>query len=218
MNRFFKIMSSTLLIGSLIGCGGSKPIVKSSNTQQPFQELERIIERSAPSRPSWTLNEPVFEGSSMYFVGLSGKNATEKGARDDAKRNAAKSIVSYLGTSVKDKFQEITASFGLSSDITNPTKATKGFTEMLSANVAKKMKAKSWYFEKYQTRDGDIYWKFYVLSYVPKAEIQKAFNESVEGEKAKVKDKIKKACTAQAKQQLQNALNAFDQMKNSGIE
>jgi hypothetical protein len=164
------------------------------------------------------MEEPNSDGTNMYFVGLSDKHATERGAREAARRDASKNVVAYLGTAVKDKFQEITTSYGLSSDITDPTTASKGFAETLSAGVSKRLKVRQWYLEKWQTKMNDIYFKVYALAAIPKSEINKVLEETVEDEQEKLKEKIKKEKNEQAKQQMQDALQAFEQFKNSGIE
>ncbi len=199
------------------GCGSkSKTVKKEGELSKPFEETERMI-WSSGDRPSWTVDEPKSEGQAMYFVGLSDKNATENGMREEVRRNAAKQVVGYLGVAVKNHFQEITTKFGLSSDISDPTKAARGFEEQLSAGVAKQLKVEKWYFEKWQTKLGDIYYKGYGLAGMPKAMIDAAYKDTIEGEQEKIKEKMKEAKNQQAKKQMEDALNAFDKMKESGF-
>jgi hypothetical protein len=217
MKKFFKIGIITMLTAGLFACGSNKKAVKQTQADSGFQKMEVLLSASSQSRPDWTLNEPESVGTNMFFVGLSEKSATEKLARDEARRNAAQAVVNYLGTSVKDKFQEITARFGLSSEISDPTKASKGFVDTLSAGLSKKMKITKWYIEKWQTRLGQIYYKVYGLGRIPKSVIDDAFKDSVDKERSNLKDKIKKENNAQAKTQLEDTLRAFDALSKNGF-
>ncbi|HPN32697.1 MAG TPA: hypothetical protein PKY81_17225, partial [bacterium] len=74
-----------------------------------------------------------------------------------------------------------------------------------------------WYIEKWQTKVGDIYYKAYTLTSIPKSMIDEAYGEAIDTEKEKLKEKIKEAKNFQAKKQMEDALNAFDKMKESGF-
>jgi len=137
--------------------------------------------------------------------------------REEIRRDSAKQVVNYLGVAVKDHFQEITTKFGLSSDISDPTKAARGFEEQLSVGVAKQLKVEKWYFEKWQTKLGEIYYKGYGLSGMPKNMVDQAYNEAINGEQDKLREKMKEAKNDQAKKQMEDALNAFEKMKESGF-
>ncbi|MBP7652299.1 hypothetical protein KA977_02685 [Candidatus Dependentiae bacterium] len=217
--NIFKVMGLLIIISSLlISCAGNKDTVKKEGeVSKAFEETERMIWTSG-ERPSWTIEEPKSEGPTMYFVGLSGKNSTENGMREEIRRDSAKQVVNYLGVAVKDHFQQITTKFGLSSDISDATKAARGFEEQLSAGVAKQLKVEKWYFEKWQTKLGEIYYKGYGLAGMPKSMIDQAYKDTIEGEQEKIKEKMKEAKNEQAKKQMQDALNAFEKMKESGFD
>ena len=80
---------AVLALLALVGCA-AKP-EPAAPPPQPAQ----------PERPEWTMNEPGVEAGVMSFVGLSAVHASEKNARDDARRNAADAVVQYLGTIAK---------------------------------------------------------------------------------------------------------------------
>ena len=223
MNSFTKkilCVGFTTVFGFAVlsGCGGKKDTVKkeSESSAKGFEEKERMI-WSSGERPSWTVDEPKSEGQTMYFVGVSGKHATENGMRDEVRRDCAKQMVNYLGVAVKDHFQQITTKFGLSSEVSDPTKAARGFEEQIAVGIAKQLKTEKWYFEKWQERSGDIYYKGYGLAGMPKAAVEEAYKDAINGEQQKLKEKIKEEKNQQAKKQMEDALNAFEQMKNSGF-
>jgi len=209
-----------LLLTSLvisISCASKNQTVSSAPNTTQNTANERIIWSTEANRPDWTVNEPAFEGNFMYFVGLSNKCATENTAREEARRNAITQVVQYLGVAVKDKFQQITSRYGLSSDISNPTVASRGFVDSLSAGLAKNVKVQKWYIEKWENKLGEIFFLAYGLATVPKNVINEAYNDAIDQEKDKLKDKIAKENNAKAKAQMEDALKAFEDMKKSGF-
>ena len=90
MKPLFNQLLAGLILLALVGCSAPGP------------EPEPVIEEApAPTRPEWTMNEPDVEGGVMSFVGLSNVHASEKNAREDARRNAGDAGVQYLGTLAK---------------------------------------------------------------------------------------------------------------------
>lgn len=212
------IAAAGLLLSSCSTTGkknvsSDKPI----NTQSQNTSSEWIVWSSASNRPEWTINVPSFEGDKLYFVGLSGKCAVERDAQDDARRNSISQIIQYLGTNVKDKFQQITARYGLSSEISNPTTASRGFVDMVSNGLAKQVKVDKWYIEKWETKLKEIYFLAYGLATVPKNSIDQAYGDAIDKEKENLKEKIAKENNEKAKAQMEDALKAFDQLKESGF-
>ncbi|MEW6556273.1 MAG: hypothetical protein AB1349_02855 [Elusimicrobiota bacterium] len=161
--------------------------------EEGFQERgkvknERVIWSSHNKRPEWTIKEPYEKNTDLLFVGISNKFATEKEARDDAQNTAIKTVVKYIGVDVKNQFQQIRTSYGLSSDIVDPTIATREIEQQLSQAVARKVKAVEWYIEKikveYEKQDKQ-YYSVFLLAKIPKNEIDDAIKKQIEEQKEK---------------------------------
>jgi poly-beta-1,6-N-acetyl-D-glucosamine N-deacetylase PgaB len=101
------------------------------------------------------MEEPDASDGYLWFVGISGRFATEQQAREDARRNALSTVVQYTGTLVKDKFERARTSYGLDSNVVDPTSAAREFEKQMSVNMANKVKVKNWYQEKWQMA-GDL--------------------------------------------------------------
>lgn len=176
LNRTF-----AFLIGCFVfsGCA-TTPKGRVSPVEKPIEE--KLIWSSQDRRPEWSINEPYSEGEFLLFVGLSDKLETEKEAREDAQQAAINNVVKYIGVDVKDKFQKIQTSYGLSTDIIDPAVATRRLEEHLSAAVARKVKAREWYIErwkwKYRTHSQYCY-SVFVLCQVPKEEPDKVIQEQI---------------------------------------
>jgi hypothetical protein len=200
-----------------IGCAGKQEVVRSEpRIPQRTSQTEQMI-WSSGERPGWTINEPRSDGPSLYFVGLSDKHANERGAREETRRDVANQVVNYLGVAVKDHFQEITTRFGLSSDISDPTNASRRVQDQFAAGVARQIKVEQWYIEQWQTQSGSTYYLVYGLGSIPKSVVEKQWEDAINQEQDNIRDKIKNERNAQAKSQMQDALNAFESMKGSGF-
>ena len=146
------------------------------------QAEETLVWSSQEKRPEWTTKEPESKEGTLFFIGLSGKFNTEKEARDDAQRHAINNVVKYISTDVRDKFERLIVSEGLSSGIIDPTKVVKSFEEQLSSAVARRVKTSEWYIEKYQRKQGkekETYYMVYLLAVVPQPEIDRVIAEQI---------------------------------------
>lgn len=170
-------------------------------------------------RPGWTVSEPDKKDGNLFFVGLSGKFAMERDARDDAYRNAISNVVRYIGTYAKDKFERISTTYGLSSGIVDPTKASRDFEEQLSSAFASRVKAKEVYSEQWQDpKMNESYFLSFVLSVVPESVIEKSYEEALNGQIEDLKKKRDAANEEKAKAQFENAMKAFEDAKKQGFE
>lgn len=188
----------------------------SQATAPPPDPVEKLIWSSASERPQWTMEEPETKDGMMWFVGLSGRFATEQLARDDAKRNATTSVVQYMGTLVKDKFERARVSYGLESDVVDPTAAARQFEKQMAVNMASKVKAKSWYQEKWQTRTG-IAQVAYLLAFVPVEEMDQTAKQTARGMAQEAERKAKEANDDFAKKQAEKAAEFWKQMEEQGV-
>jgi|TARA_B110000196_G_C20985883_1_gene585696 hypothetical protein len=194
-----------LALLALVGCAAKpKP---ATPPPQPTQ----------PERPEWTMNEPEVEAGVMSFVGLSAVHASEKNAREDARRNAVDAVVQYLGTLAKTKFEQASVSYGLSSEVVDPTTSSRNFQKQVAANVARRLKTKKWYMERESDASGKQGYKYFVLSTVPVAEMDKAFQQTAKKNMEDAQKKAKEATTAQAKQQQEQAANFWADMQKQGV-
>lgn len=170
-----------------------------------------------PQRPAWTMVEPETEGNSMVFIGISTLNATEQGGRSAAMQNAAENVVKYLGTAAESKFEQARTSFGLSSQTVDPTQATRSFQRQLSANVARRLKARNWYMEREADATGKRGYKVFVKTLIPISEINKSFRDTADGNVKKAQADARKAMTDQAKKQANDAAAFWKNMSKQGL-
>ncbi|OIO76534.1 MAG: hypothetical protein AUJ85_00015 [Elusimicrobia bacterium CG1_02_37_114] len=200
----------------IIGCA-SRPI-----TQQPVapaaEPNEKLIWSTHEQRPGWTVSEPETVGEELAFVGLSDKYATEKESRDDAMRTATNNVVKYIGTLAQDKFNRLQTSYGLTTQIVDPTNVTRRLEEQLASAFATRIKAKEWYIEKWQRKKTkDTYILAFVLSKVPKTSVDEAYEEVLNNTIDDLKKKRDEASEEQAKSQFENAMKAFEDAKQQGF-
>ena len=187
---------STLLFASiLISCAGT--------------EVKRPCE--------WCNDEPRTIGPELLFVGLSHPYATERDARDDAMRNAVQRVVTYLGTSAVSKFQEASATFGLSSTVFDPTNAANSFMQQVSGNVAAQLKADKWYTERAKGSTGQQGYQVFVLVHVPTSAINQTFRQTAEQNMAEAQQQAKEASDEAAKEQANKMVEFWNQMREQGI-
>ena len=171
---------------------------------------------SMPERPDWVYNEPSEEDGTLSFVGMSNVHASEQNARKDARRDAINNVVQYLGTMAKTKFEQVTQSFGLSSQIVDPTTAAQQFEKQMSANLAREMKTKTWHPER-EKKSGVWGYKYFVLAQIPKSSIDNSFRKSLDQNIKKQQEEVEKAATQKAKEQSENAIDMFRKMKKEGL-
>ena len=171
---------------------------------------------SMPERPDWVYNEPSEEDGTLSFVGMSNVHASEQNARKDARRDAINNVVQYLGTMAKTKFEQVTQSYGLSSQIVDPTTAAQQFEKQMSANLAREMKTKTWHPER-EKKSGVWGYKYFVLAEIPKSSIDNSFRKSLDQNIKKQQEEAEKAATQKAKEQSENAIDMFRKMKKEGL-
>lgn len=174
------------------------------------------VPMNVSQRPDWTNKEPEADGNNMVFVGISNPYATERGARDDAMRDATQRVVDYLGTAAEDKFQQASTSFGLSSSVVDPTQATRSFQQQLSGNVARRLRAREWYTERQTSSTGTGYVVF-VKSEIPTSSINEAFQQTAQDNLKAAQERARQAATDQAKQQADQAAQFWANMAKQGL-
>lgn len=178
---------------------------------------EKIIWSSHDKRPGWTVTEPALEGDNLVFVGLSGKYATEREARDDAQSHAISNVVKYLGTFVQSKFERIQTTHGLASEITDPTNITRRLENQLSKAFATRVKPQEWYMEKWQNKLKETHYVVYVKAGVPRSVIDDEYKNMLSKSVEELKKQRDAANNEKAKRQFEDAMKAFEEAQKQGF-
>jgi len=136
-----------------------------------------------------------------------------------ALRTVIGNIIKHVGTNVADEFQRLQTSYGLSKEIVNPTNAVRRLEQQLSGGLASRVKAVEWYTEKwYKKSTSESYYVTFILARVPKAEIDRAYDEVVNKTIEELKGERDKAVEQKAKAQFDNAIKAFEDAKVGGFK
>ena len=206
MEKSIKGLFILLISIGLIGCG-------SKDVSTPGDREAADVS----DRPEWTMNEPEEEDGNMFFVGISAVHASEQNARDDARSNSVKAAISYMGTMAKTKIELASTSYGLSSEVVDPTTSGRQYEKQVSANVTRRLKANKWYMERETDASGKRGYKYFVLASIPVKEFDNAFKQTAQQNMDDAKKKAKEAATAQAKEQAEKAADFWKQMKDQGV-
>ena len=119
------VLNALLLISILlVGCSESKPVPTVKDVEAPKNK----------ERPNWIYNDVSDDDGQLSFVGLSNVHSSEKNARNDAQRDAANNVVQYLGTMATVKFEDLIVSYGLSSELVDPTSSSQEFQKLIALN------------------------------------------------------------------------------------
>ncbi len=212
-NQSANLVLSLLLLFLLTGFGCAKrvPSIKESETGG-----EKLLWSSQASRPDWIYSEPPQEDGYLTFVGLSKDYASESLARNDAMRSAQRRVVEYLGTLAKSKFEEISTSYGLAGKVIDPTNASRNYEKFLSANVAKKVKTKEAYSERWKIPTGIAYRSF-ILARVPEVVINESLKSFAKENVAKAQETAREATDNYAREQARKSAEFWKEMESSAL-
>lgn len=211
-----KLVFIACLFAVTIAGGCASTIEPGKAIAPPPDPAEKLIWSSSSERPAWTMEEPATRDGMLWFVGLSSKYSTEQQAREDARRNATSSVVKYMGTLVKDKFERARVSFGLESDVIDPTASSREFEKQMSVNLANRVKMQTWYQEKWQTTTGVSNIAF-VLAFVPQESVDESYKSTAKDMAKNAERKAKEAGDAVAKAQAEKAADFWKQMQDQGV-
>ncbi|MBU0674358.1 MAG: hypothetical protein KJ950_06920, partial [Proteobacteria bacterium] len=206
MKKRLLLITGMVLMMALVGCGSKDVSIPEESG------LEKLIWSSAPERPGWTMEEPGTEDGVLSFVGMSGRFVTEKQAKNDAQRDARENVVKYMGTLVKNKFENARVSFGLESSVVDASAGAREFQKQLSVNMASQVKMKNYYMEKWQTETG-IGYQAFVLANVPQNAIDETYSSTAAGMQKKAEQRAKSAADQMAKEQAEKAADFWKQMQ-----
>jgi hypothetical protein len=210
MRRF---VIAVLLIAAVIlwGCGGTK-----GAQGPPDNPVEKCLWKSQETQPRWVYDTPKAEGNIEYFVGISDDQANQQLARESARADAGKQVVEYMGNLVKSKYERVQISFGLASDVEDPTTSKKTFDEQLAANIVQQLRMRQWYEERWQKTTG-ISCKAFVLAEIPQANISDAYKSTAANMANQAAKKAKEQNDDQARAQYQKASEFWKQMEEQGL-
>lgn len=211
MKKRITFVAGIVLLALLVaGCGGGPKMEESA------APTEKMLTSSEPNRPEWTMSIPDPDSDGMYFMGMSSIQASEQDAIDNARQHATRQIVNYMGGLVKDDYQRARVSYGLSSDVEDPTTSMKNFERQLAQNMVQRVQVKRQYFEKWQTPTG-IGYKYIVLVKIPNTEMEKAYQDTANNMAKQAQQKAREENRTQAKKQLEDAANMWSKMADEGL-
>ena len=208
--RFFLLWGLLAVVALLLNaCAAGKPT--------PAATGEVLLGASHDSRPQWTVKTPASTGESHYFIGLSSEStASEQIARQEALDNARVQVVAYYSSIVKRNSERLNASFGLSSTVVDPTTAAKSYERVFAANVAKQVKEREIYWERWQKPTG-VGYKLYMLTSVPKRIVQESLEQTAAQRIQQARDEARTSATQRAKEQAENVTEFWTKMKQQGL-
>ncbi len=209
----WKILLFAALV-PLAGCAGGPP--RNASIPAGPGDREVLVWSSSPQRPAWTLEEPQTVNGMLSFVGVSNRHATERASREDARRNATSAAVRYMGTLVKDKFERATASFGLESSVVDATTSAREFEKQLATHMARRVKVKTWYEEKWKTPTG-IGYQTFALATVQTGAAEQSAREAAQDLVRKAEQQTREASDARASAQAEKATEFWKKMQERGF-
>ena len=232
----YSISVISLSVSLLVGCAASKPEAPSSSAAEapkaeaqaevaaePIPEPQAevaYVEPSVPKnkeRPDWIYDEePSEENNQVTVVGVSKYHSTERSARKYARRQATNEICAYMGTAVKNRFEELLLSAGMDSDLLDETNAGSETTKQLCTNLVRRLKTKKWHMEQ-KIINGKVGFQYYVLAAVPNSEIDNAFKKSVSKNIKNQQREAENAATEKAKKQAEQAIELLKRAKKEGL-
>ncbi len=240
----YSISVISLSVSLLVGCAASKPeapaeapkaeaqvevapepkpevrvTVVAEPKPEPQAEVA-YVEPSVPKnkeRPDWIYNEEASEeNNQVTVVGVSKYHSTERSARKYARRQATNEICAYMGTAVKNRFEELLLSAGMDSDLLDESNAGSETTKQLCTNLVRRLKTKKWHMEQ-KIINGKVGFQYYVLAAVPNSEIDNAFKKSVSKNIKNQQREAENAATEKAKKQAEQAIELLKRAKKEGL-
>ena len=180
----FSMSSCESLPGSDIGEGEDKLLAASSKG----------------GRPIWIDNETATDGTSLYFVGVADKSASESDARSTADQNARDQLLKYYGQQLQIAERKVLESYGLSSEVQDPAEYFKSDTQAMSKGFVSLLKPELYYIEKYRSGvDGAVYYLCWVRCIIKKSDAEIAqkrvadeLSSEIESQNAKLKEAASK--------------------------
>lgn len=191
----------------VVGCASS-PEKDAVKARAAVIESLKPIKTEPEKKPDWTTSVPI-TNKQLAFVGVSGKFAEEKDARNEASADGRNQLVKYYGTLISDKGQTVKATYGITSDVFDPQVASRELEEFVAEGLAKALPAKDWYVETYVKPNSDFYYKAYVLMIIDKSEADKALKEYCNQKAAEYQKQADAEKNAEKRKQLEKVSEFF---------
>ena len=117
----------------------------------------------------------------------------------------------------KTKFERASVAYGLTSQVVDPTIASRQFEKQVAANVASQVKNVKWYMERETDAGGRTGYKYFTLAKVPKDSLNEAFKKTAKENLDDAKKRADAAATEQAKNQEVQAADFWQKQTESGL-
>lgn len=159
-----RVILAVLLAAALAaGCAGGRP--------DPDRVEYKPIWTSAEKPPEWILDEPDDKDGLHYMVGLSTHYAEEVEARKAAYRAVNSKYASFTGVRVSDVHKVARYLETRDSAVKDAAAKEEENTKQQTDALVSRVKAKSWYIEKYNELRGGVLvgkaYKVYLLATIP---------------------------------------------------
>ncbi len=165
-----------MLLGGLVLMGGcsSQPVTPPPPAP-PEPIREELVRRAPDPEPEWAIQGTRPENDEfLYFVGYSSKQAEEKNAVDEARRDAGNRFVEYCGVEARTFSQFLSVSYGLSSEVQDATQSGVTGSNQQAEAYFSRLKLVERSVEQYRevqgTQELRRFWRIKVLVQVPRSE------------------------------------------------
>lgn len=161
---------SLLLLGA---CASQPPPPPPPPPEEPIRE--ELVRRLPEAEPEWAIRGTREEDEDfLYFVGYSSKQAEERNAVDEARRDAGNRFVEYCGIEARVFSQFLSVTYGLSSEVQDATQSGVSGSKQQSEAYFSRLKLVERSLEVYREVQGDRelkrFWRVKALVRVPRGE------------------------------------------------
>ena len=148
----------TAAVSALVfaACGSSAPARDQRSARELAIEMAKPIRASQAQRPEW-IDEVPQSSTTLSFVGISNRFATESQARGNAQENARAQLVDFYGTLMVNKGREYTATYGLSNEVFSPQIAGQRLNERIAQAVSQALGERRAYWEYFMDENNREY-------------------------------------------------------------
>jgi hypothetical protein len=195
-------------VAALFAACSSSPAQQQRSARELAVEMAKPIRTSQPQRPEWVDVIPQ-STSTLSFVGISRRFATEADARNNAREDGRRQLVDYYGTLMVNKGREYSATYGLSNEVFSPQITGQQLNERIAQAVAQALGDRQFYWEYYMDENNREYYLSYVEMQIEKTRVAKVIDDFGKQEAAALQKKAAAEQDAQRRQQLERAAEFF---------
>jgi hypothetical protein len=177
------LLSAILGTSLLFGCSTNKASVE-PETASPG---EKLLWSTHTERPDWCAGGSMdTDGDTLQFRAISDKYSTERYAREDAEQASRKMTVRYTGNLVRASVQNILEQEGSATDTLDPDRVQQEFERQLTNGGISQLASTTWHLEKWLDSRGKVYWKAFLLSEIPRDELDRCIDEFIKTQRAQL--------------------------------